>query len=115
MSDGKKPRFVIQDLDEEHLDEALELMTTFFCSEEIMLRALKFTEDATSMQELQNIWRQMAKQKAALLALTDDGSARPRVVGVNMLFVSRIQDKYSPDDVSNINETDGSYRCQCPL
>jgi hypothetical protein len=115
MSDGKKPRFVIQDLDEEHLDEALELMTTIFCREEAMISALKFTEDPTSMQEIVDIWRQMARQNSALLALTDDGSARPRVVGVNMTFVSRIQDKYSPDDVSNINETGGSYRCQCQL
>jgi hypothetical protein len=107
MSDGKRPKFVIQDLDEEHLEEAIELMSTCFCKDEAMFNALKITDDPTSMLELQNLWRGMSRQNAALVALTDEESIRPRVVGVNMTFVSRIQDKVSTDDVSNnrISET----------
>ncbi|PNF19854.1 hypothetical protein B7P43_G12513 [Cryptotermes secundus] len=98
MSDGKKPKFIIQDLDEEYLEEAIELMSTCFCKDEVMFSALKIIDDPISMEELKNLWRDMSRQKAALVALTDDGSARPRVVGVNMTYVCRIQDKYSPDD-----------------
>jgi hypothetical protein len=79
-----------------------------------MFGALKITDDPISMKELQNLWRDMSRQNAALIALTDDGSARPRVVGVNMTYVCRIQDKFSPDDVSKITETGSFYRCQCP-
>lgn len=98
MSDGKKPKFIIQDLDEEYLEEAIELMSTCFCKDEAMFGALKITDDPISMKELQNLWRDMSRLNAALVALADDGSARPRVVGVNMTYVCRIQDKFSPDD-----------------
>jgi hypothetical protein len=114
MSDGEKPKFIIQDLDEEYLEEAIELMSSCFCKDEVMFSALKITDDPISMKELQNLWRDMSRQNAALVALTNDGSARPRVVGVNMTYVCRIQDKFSPDDVSKTIETGGFYRCQCP-
>jgi hypothetical protein len=114
MSDGKKPKFIIQDLDEEYLEEAIELMSTCFCKDEAMFGALKITDDPVSMEELQNLWRDMSRQNAALVALIDDGSARPRVAGVNMTYVCRIQDKISPDDVSKTIETEGFHRYQWP-
>jgi hypothetical protein len=102
MPDGKKPQFIIQDLNEEYLEEAINLIAVGFCKEEIMFGALKFAEDATSMKEMKCLWRQLSKQNAALVALVDDGSTHRRVAGVNMSFVSRKQDKYSPDDVSSL-------------
>jgi hypothetical protein len=114
MSDGKKPKFVIQDLDEDYLEEAIELMSTCFCKEEAMFNALKITDDPISLQELQNLWRDMSRHNAALVALADTESSRPRVVGVNMTYVCRIQDRCSPDDVSNINEKVGYCTCRCP-
>jgi hypothetical protein len=105
ISNGKKPTFIIQDLNYEYLEEAIELMSTCFCKDEVMFDALKITDDPTSMKELQNLWRDLSRQNASLVALTDEGSGRPRVVGVNMTYVCRIQDKFSPDDVSNIAET----------
>ena len=101
MPNGKKPQFIIQDLNEEYLEEALHLMAVGFCKEEAMFVALKVTEDATSMKELQCVWRQLSRQNAALVALVDDGSTHPRVAGVNLTYVCRKQDKFSPDDVSN--------------
>jgi hypothetical protein len=102
MPDGKKPQFIIQDLNEEYLEEALHLMAAGFCKEGVMLAALNITEDATSMKELLCLWRQLSKQNAALVALVDDGSTHPRVAGVNLTYVSRKQDKCSPDDVSSL-------------
>jgi hypothetical protein len=103
MPNGKKPQFIIQDLNEEYLEEALHLMAVEFCKEDAMLAALNITEDATSMKELQCLWRQMSRNNAALVALVDDGSAHPRVAGVNLTYVCRKQDKYSPDDVSSLS------------
>jgi len=102
MPDGKKPQFIIQDLNEEYLEEALHLMAVGFCKEEVMFAALNVTEDATSMKELKFLWRQLSKQNAALVALVDDGSTHPRVAGVNLTYVCRKQDKCSPDDVSSL-------------
>jgi hypothetical protein len=102
MPNGKKPQFIIQDLDQDHLEEALQLMAVGFLKEEAMFGALNITEDATSLKELQLVWRQMTRQNASLIALVDDGSTHPRVAGVNLTFVCRKQDKYSPDDVSNL-------------
>jgi hypothetical protein len=102
MPNGKKPQFIIQDLNQDYLEEALHLMAVGFCKEEAMFGALNITEDATSMKELQLVWRQMTGQNAALVALVDDGSTHPRVAGVNLTYVCRKQDRYSPDDVSNL-------------
>jgi hypothetical protein len=102
MPDGKNPQFIIQDLNEEYLEEALHLMSVGFCKEEAMFSALNVTEDATSLKELQFVWRQMSRQNAALVALVDDGSTHPRVAGVNLTYVCRKQDKFSPDDVSSL-------------
>jgi len=102
MPNGKKPQFIIQDLNEEYVEEALHLMTVGFCKEEVMFAALNVTEDTTSMNELQLLWRQLSRQKAALVALVDDGSTHPRVAGVNFTYVCRKQDKCSPDDVSSL-------------
>lgn len=100
MPNGKKPQFIIQDLDEEYLEEALHLMAVGFIKEEAMFLALNIIEDATSMKELLYVWRQLSRQNAALVALLDDGSTHPRVAGVNLTYVCRKQDKFSPDDVS---------------
>jgi hypothetical protein len=102
MPNGKKPKFIIQDLNQDYLEEALHLMTVGFCKEEAMFGALNITDDATSLKELQLVWRQMTRQNAALVALVDDGSTHPRVAGVNLTYVYRKQDVYSPDDVSNL-------------
>jgi hypothetical protein len=102
MPNGKKPKFIIKDLNEEYLEEALHLMSVGFCKDEAMFAALKITDDPTSMKELQDIWRQMAKQNAALVAIVDDGSFHSKVAGVNMTYVCRKQDRFSPDDVSNL-------------
>jgi hypothetical protein len=101
MPNGRKPQFIIQDLNEEYLEEALHLMSVGFCKEEVMFRALQITDDPTSMKELQGVWRQMLRQHAALVAIVDDGSSHSRVAGVNLTYVCRKQDTYSPDDVSN--------------
>jgi len=102
MPDGKKPQFIIQDLNQDYLEEALHLMTVRFCKEEAMFGALNITEDATSLKELQLVWRQLARQNAALVALVDDGSTHPRVAGVNLTYVFRKQDRYSPDDFRGV-------------
>ena len=102
MPNGKKPKFIIQDLNEEYLEEALHLMVVGFCKDEAMFGALKITDDATSMKELQDIWRQLTRQNAVLVALLDDGSTHPRVAGLNFTYVCRKQDRFSPDDVSNL-------------
>jgi hypothetical protein len=102
MPDGRKPQFIIQDLNEEYLEEALSLMSVGFCKEESMFGALKITDDPTSMKELQGVWRQMLRQHAALVAIVDDGSTHSRVAGVNLTYVCRKQDRCSPDDVSNL-------------
>jgi len=102
MPNGKKPQFIIQDLNEEYLEEAIHLMDVGFCKEEAMFAALHVTEDATSMKELHFLWRQLLKQNAALVALVDDGSTHLKVAGVNLTYVCRKQDKCSPDDVSSL-------------
>lgn len=102
MPNGKKPQFIIQDLNDEYLEEALHLMAVGFCKEDTMFVALNITEDATSMKELQCVWRQLSRQNAALVAVVDDGATHPRVAGVNLTYVCRKQDKCSPDDVSSL-------------
>lgn len=102
MPNGKKPKFIIQDLNEEYLEEALQLMAVGFCKDEAMFGALKITDDVTSMKELLDIWRQMARQNAAVIAILDDGSAHSRVAGVNLTYVCRKQDRCSPDDFKGV-------------
>lgn len=102
MPDGRKPQFIIQDLNEEYLEEALSLMSVGFCKEESMFGALKITDDPTSMKELQGVWRQMLRQHAALVAIVDDGSTHSRVAGVNLTYVCRKQDRCSPDDFEGV-------------
>jgi len=102
MPNGKKPQFIIQDLNEEYLEEALHLMAVGFLKEEAMFVALNITEDATSVKEQKCVWREMLRQNAALVALFDDGSTHPRITGVNLTYVCRKQDKFSPDDVSSL-------------
>ncbi|XP_069669114.1 arylalkylamine N-acetyltransferase-like 2 [Periplaneta americana] len=98
MPDGKKPKFIIQDLTEDIFEDVLEIMSVNFCKDEVMFGCLKITEDPVSLTELQDLWRKLSKQNAGLVALLDDGSDRPRVAGANMTFVCRKQDKFSPDD-----------------
>ncbi|XP_069669115.1 uncharacterized protein [Periplaneta americana] len=98
MADGKKPKFVIQDLTEDLLEDVIELMCFTFCKEESIFGSVRITEDPVSLNELGEFFRRMWRDKVAVVALLDDGSSNPRIAGFNMLCICRKQDKFCIDD-----------------
>nr|CAD7461019.1 unnamed protein product [Timema tahoe] len=88
MTDGKIPKFSIEDLTEDYVEEVIEHMSNIFLKDETICGASKLSDDPVSLAEIQELWRKYAKQRVALVAFVDEeGGGRRRIAGANMTGV----------------------------
>nr|CAD7439389.1 unnamed protein product [Timema bartmani] len=89
MPTGNIPKFSIEDLTEDYVEEVIEHMSNIFLRDETVCSTSKLCEDPVSLAEIQELWRKYAKQRVALVAFVDEeeGGHR-RIAGANMTGVA---------------------------
>lgn len=94
MANGKKPRFVIQDLPPELDDAVMEHLVTHFLRDEPVCSLSGLRNEPDSLRCFTGIWRRYLQQRAVLVALLEDDDGVPRrVVGANITKVECRADK----------------------
>nr|CAD7412219.1 unnamed protein product [Timema poppensis] len=89
MTTGTIPKFSIEDLTEDYVEEVIEHMSSIFLRDETVCSTSKLCEDPVSLAEIQELWRKYAKQRVALVAFVDEeGGGRRRIAGANMTGVA---------------------------
>jgi hypothetical protein len=103
MENGTVPKFRIQDIPEDMHEDIVNFMTTHFCRDEATCTSLGFLEDAVSVLELQNLWRESMKQNMALVALVENEEEGhpPRIAGCNITCVITKDDKTTFEKVNS--------------
>ncbi|XP_049771823.1 uncharacterized protein LOC126150272 [Schistocerca cancellata] len=103
MADGRKPRFVIQDVPPELDDAVLEHMVTHFLRDEPVCSLSGLRDEPDSLRCFTAIWRDYLRQRAVLVALVedDDGVAR-RVAGANLTKPECLADKDKKEQVEGV-------------
>nr|CAD7569782.1 unnamed protein product [Timema californicum] len=89
MPTGNIPKFSIEDLTEDYVEEVIEHMSSIFLRDETVCSTSKLCEDPVSLAEIQELWRKYAKQRVALVAFVDEeGGGRRRIAGANMTGIA---------------------------
>nr|CAD7260531.1 unnamed protein product [Timema shepardi] len=88
MTNGKIPKFSIEDLTEDYVEEVIEHMSNIFLRDETICGASRLSDDPVSLAEIQELWRKYAKQRVSLVAFVDEeGGGRRRIAGANITGV----------------------------
>ncbi|XP_063243239.1 uncharacterized protein LOC134542702 [Bacillus rossius redtenbacheri] len=86
---GAVPCFVVQEVPPDRREDVLDFMEENYVRNEPIRAGMAFWTDEQSVAELRAHWARLLPQQPSLVALLDDGSARPRVVGANVLSIVR--------------------------
>ncbi|XP_067002741.2 uncharacterized protein [Anabrus simplex] len=92
LEDGKVPNFWVQDVTDDLAEDVVAHMTEFFLRDEPLTSNVKVRDDPVSLREIQSLWREMIKQRVALVALTN-GDKGPVIAGCNVTGVVYKSDK----------------------
>lgn len=92
---GTIPRFSIQDIPEEMIEEVIDFMLKYILEEEDFAVTLGLAKDQLAIEDIRTFWRKTMCQGMSIVALagnTDPG-AKPVIAGANILNVVTDQDK----------------------
>ncbi|XP_067002725.2 uncharacterized protein [Anabrus simplex] len=92
VENGKVPNFWVQDVTDDLAEDVVAHMTEYFLHDEPLSSTTKFWNDPVSVREIQSLWREMIKQRVALVALTN-GDNGPVIAGCNVTGVVYNSDK----------------------
>lgn len=82
---GERVLYHIQDLPPEHFNDAIQLMKTYFLTDEVLCKTIKLLDDPASVKSFEDHWSKSLQQKMAIGCYETEST---RLVGVNFLFVS---------------------------
>jgi len=88
---GRTVKFRIQQLTPDLRDAAIDHMTQYFVKREPLTAHLDFSTEPESIESIRELWRAGAAIGIGLVALLDDDSNPPTIIGVNMTSLSKKQ------------------------
>nr|CAD7412220.1 unnamed protein product [Timema poppensis] len=97
LADGKIPSFIIQDVPEDREEELIDFMEAHFIHNEPISKSLNFADDAESIVEIRQLWKDLLKDRVSVIAFVEGDGPRPRIAGTNMLGVTHKEDKDQPN------------------
>ncbi|XP_053621846.1 uncharacterized protein LOC128681738 [Plodia interpunctella] len=84
----------VQDLTEELLEPAVQLLKTYFTRDEPPCKRIDINSHPNAVAELVNLWRTTIKDQVSLVCVEDKDN--PEIIGVNVLTVVSKDDKEEP-------------------
>lgn len=100
---GKVQKFWVQDVPENYLAKAVDIMCCDMVKDEPMCRSLKIFYNKEALEEIRALWTELFQRKLSVICLTKDENGDEKIAGLNCLIVSSKDD---PDEYSKI-QTDG--------